>query len=78
MLPLTINGEPRSLPSSLTVAELLRDLGRDARKVAVEVNLSVVPRNLHAEHVLQAGDKVEIVTLVKVGLAIHSRRPTSR
>jgi thiazole synthase len=64
---LTINGEPRSLPPRLTVAELLRILGRDARQVAVEVNLAVVPRGRHAEHVLHAGDKVEIVTLVQGG-----------
>jgi thiazole synthase len=64
---LTINGEPRSLPTPVTVAELLRTLGRDARKVAVEVNLAVVPRAQHGEHLLQPGDKVEIVTLVQGG-----------
>jgi thiazole synthase len=64
---LTINGEPRSLPTPVTVAELLRTLGRDARKVAVEVNLAVVPRARHCEHLLRPGDKVEIVTLVQGG-----------
>jgi thiazole synthase len=67
MLTLTINGEPRSLPSPLTVAELLRTLGRDSSKVAVEVNHDVVPRARHPEHALQSGDKIEIVTLVGGG-----------
>jgi thiazole synthase len=67
MLTITINGEPRSLSSPLTVAQLLDTLGRDARKVAVEVNCAVVPRRQQGEHVLQAGDKVEIVTLVQGG-----------
>jgi thiazole synthase len=67
MLTLTVNGEPRSLSSPLTVAELLRTLGRDSSQVAVEVNLEVVPRARHAEHLLHKGDKVEIVTLVGGG-----------
>jgi thiazole synthase len=64
---LTVNGEPRPVPSPLTVAGLLRDLGRDPRQVAVEVNLAVVPRSRHDEYVLQPGDRVEIVTLVQGG-----------
>src|SRR5258708_1567439 len=64
---LTINGEPRSLPTPLTVAELLRTLGRDARKVAVEVNLAMVPRGQPGDHPLRPGDKVEIVPLVQGG-----------
>jgi thiazole synthase len=67
MFTLTVNGEPRSLPSPLTVAELLRTLGKDAKPVAVEVNHDLVPRARHAEHLLQAGDQVEIVTIVGGG-----------
>ncbi|MBY0229637.1 MAG: sulfur carrier protein ThiS [Gemmataceae bacterium] len=67
MLDLSVNGEPRSLPAPLTVAQLLAALGHDPRKVAVEVNLDVVPARRHAEHLLQPDDKVEIVTLVGGG-----------
>jgi thiazole synthase len=67
MLKLTVNGEPRSLPDSLTVAELLRTLGKETKPVAVEVNQAIVPRAQHAEHTLQSGDRVEIVTLVGGG-----------
>ena len=35
--------------------------------VAVEVNLELVPRRRHAEHVLRDGDRVEVVTLVGGG-----------
>src|SRR5436190_362647 len=44
MLHLTVNGEARTLPTPLTVAELMERLGRDPRKTAVEVNLQVVRR----------------------------------
>ncbi|HXG11036.1 MAG TPA: sulfur carrier protein ThiS [Gemmataceae bacterium] len=67
MLQLTINGERQTFPGPLTVAELLQRLGRDRRRVAVEVNREVVPAPRHAEHFLADGDRVEIVTLVGGG-----------
>ncbi|MCC6417020.1 MAG: sulfur carrier protein ThiS [Gemmataceae bacterium] len=67
MLQLTINGEPRSLPQALSVAELLRHLNLDRRRVAVEVNEEVVPAPRHGEHQLRAGDAVEITTLTGGG-----------
>jgi thiazole synthase len=67
MLTLTVNGEPRSLPEPLTVAELLDRLGYDRRRVAVEVNQAVVPATHHAGHRLRADDRIEIVTLVGGG-----------
>jgi thiazole synthase len=67
MLDLTINGEPRTLPHSLTVAELIDQLGYDRKRIAVEVNCEVVPRPRHESHRLAPGDAVEIVTLVGGG-----------
>ncbi|HVK19353.1 MAG TPA: sulfur carrier protein ThiS [Fimbriiglobus sp.] len=62
-----VNAEPRSYPDPLTVAGLLRHLGRDPKKLAVEVNQSVVPRADHESAALKEGDAVEIVTLVGGG-----------
>jgi thiazole synthase len=67
MLHVTVNGEPRSLPEPLTVAQLLEQLGYDRRRVAVEVNQEVVPVVHHPNRQLAAGDAVEIVTLVGGG-----------
>jgi sulfur carrier protein len=64
---LTVNGETRDVPDALSVAQLLEQLGVTNRFVAVEVNQQVVARARHAEHVLGAGDTVEIVTLVGGG-----------
>ncbi|MFO0802225.1 MAG: sulfur carrier protein ThiS [Gemmataceae bacterium] len=64
---ITINAEPRSFPDPLTVAELIRTLGKDPAKLAVEVNRDVVPRAQHAARSLANGDAVEIVTLVGGG-----------
>jgi thiazole synthase len=67
MPTLTINGEPRELPQFATVADLVRTLGHDPHRIAVEVNLAIVPLSRQAEVVLTPGDRVEIVTLVGGG-----------
>ena len=46
---------------------MLASLNRDPKKVAVEVNEEVVPREQHATTELREGDRVEIVTLVGGG-----------
>jgi thiamine biosynthesis protein ThiS len=64
---IVVNGEPRSIAATTTIAELLAELNVPARGVAVEVNLQVVPRSRHAEQRLQAGDRLEVVSLVGGG-----------
>ena len=66
-MTIVCNGEPREIAAEMTVAALIDLLGLNPRQVAVEVNLDVVPRVRHATHVLQAGDRVELVTLVGGG-----------
>lgn len=67
MLEIQVNGEPRRLAAGTTVTELLAQLKLDPRYLAVERNLSVVPRAEHVRCVLENGDKIEIVTLVGGG-----------
>jgi sulfur carrier protein len=62
-----VNGQPREVAPGSTVADLLAELEMTARGVAVEVNLELVPRARHAEHVLHEADQLEIVTLVGGG-----------
>ena len=50
-----------------TIADLLRRLSLDGRRVAVELNLQVVPRADHATRRLSHGDRLEIVTFVGGG-----------
>ncbi len=61
MPTITLNGERHTFPDPLTVAELLRRLNRDPRRVAVEVNRDVVTRADHPAHTLAEGDAVEVV-----------------
>jgi len=77
MPTITVNAEPKTLPDPITVAGLLAHLGKDAKKLAVEVNRSVIPRGEHANCRLQEGDAVEIVTLVGGG-SVALDPPTDR
>jgi len=61
------NGEPRELEGNWSVERLLAELGLEAKHVAVEVNLELVPRARHAERRLADGDRLEIVSLVGGG-----------
>lgn len=56
-----LNGAPRTVPAGCSVAGLLRDAGHGERRVAVEVNGTIVPRSAHASRALAEGDRVEIV-----------------
>ncbi len=63
----TINGESRTFTRSLTVAELLQDCGIDARKVAVERNLEIVPKSGYGAQPVEDGDRIEIVHFIGGG-----------
>ena len=64
---LTINGEERDIDGVRDVAGLVEVLGLDPRKVAVEVNLEIVPRSLYGRTALKNGDRVEIVHFIGGG-----------
>ena len=63
----TINGTEHTLEEGLTIAQLLVQLGKNPKFLAVERNYELVPRTKHAESLLAEGDTVEIVTLVGGG-----------
>lgn len=64
---ITVNGQSRQVPDGTTLAALLEQLGLAGKPLAVEVNLQLIPRQQHGQHLLKSGDRVEIVTLVGGG-----------
>ncbi|WP_271104539.1 sulfur carrier protein ThiS [Pseudomonas tohonis] len=62
-----LNGEPFELPDGQTVADLIARLDLTGRRVAVELNLDIVPRSQHAATVLSEGDRVEVVHAIGGG-----------
>jgi len=66
-MQLTVNGQDRELEEGTTIAQLLEQLELDPRMLAVERNLTLVPRIQHANTPLAEGDRIEVVTLVGGG-----------
>jgi sulfur carrier protein len=66
-MQIQVNGLPREVAERTTVAQLLEQLDFDHRYLAVECNMQLVPRREHGAHMLAAGDRLEIVTLVGGG-----------
>ena len=67
MITITVNGEQRTANPGSTVAELLREMGLDQGRVAIERNLEILSRPDWQKTVIQAGDRYEIVQFVGGG-----------
>jgi thiamine biosynthesis protein ThiS len=64
---IVVNGENRAAKPGATVIDLLRELGLDSGRVAVERNLEILPRPKWTETTVEAGDRYEIVQFVGGG-----------
>ncbi len=62
-----LNGDVHQLASGSTVSSLLDQLPIEPSAVAVERNRQIVPRSLHPSTVIEAGDHLEVVTIVGGG-----------
>jgi sulfur carrier protein len=67
VIELVINGEPRTFPAPLTVAQLVESLELTGKRIAIEKNGEIVPRSQHADTPLASGDRLEIVVAVGGG-----------
>jgi thiamine biosynthesis protein ThiS len=66
-LEIVLNGEARQLAAGATVLDLLAELGRDPRTVAVERNGEIVRRPEYGATLLVTGDRLEVVHFVQGG-----------
>jgi len=66
-LSITVNGENHAAKPGANVVDLLRELGLDSGRVAIERNLEILPRPKWAETAVEAGDRYEIVQFVGGG-----------
>ncbi|MDJ0833018.1 MAG: sulfur carrier protein ThiS [Gammaproteobacteria bacterium] len=62
-----INGESQTLEHDMTISALLQQSGLAGKRIAVEVNESIVPKSRHADTLLQDGDKIEIIHAIGGG-----------
>jgi sulfur carrier protein len=64
---ITVNGRDMDVSEGIRISDLLTELDVPAGATAVEVNKTIVPRAEHPDHLLQEGDRIEIVTFVGGG-----------
>ncbi|UZE97988.1 sulfur carrier protein ThiS [Alkalimarinus alittae] len=50
-----------------TVADLIHVLALEGKRIAVELNMEIVPRSEHASTVLKQGDNLEVVHAIGGG-----------
>ena len=67
MIGLRVNGKAVELPRPTPLLEYVRQLGVDARGIAVEINGEILQRDDYAGCTLADGDVVEIVRMVGGG-----------
>jgi thiamine biosynthesis protein ThiS len=66
-IDVTVNGEPRRVTAGVSIAAMLRELGVDPARVAVERNLAIVPKSTLEAAPVADGDQFEIVHFVGGG-----------
>lgn len=68
-MQIQLNGEPYELPDDRapTLAALIEQRGLGGKRLAVEVNETLIPRSQHVGHMLAPGDRVEIVQAIGGG-----------
>jgi sulfur carrier protein len=66
-MEIILNGKPHQLALGATIADLLAQLDLAGRRIALELNETIVPRSQYEAHRLAAGDRVEIVHAIGGG-----------
>jgi sulfur carrier protein len=65
---ITVNGTPRTLDAAAhDVAALVRALGLEGKRIAVERNGEIVPKSRYGDTPVLPGDRLEIVGAVGGG-----------
>lgn len=66
-MQITVNGEKKTCPDSMSLGSLLEVLGVNPRSVVVERNLQIVDRARLESESVQEGDHIEIIRFVGGG-----------
>lgn len=67
-MQILVNGNPKQFEvSTMTVADLVRELKIVGKRIAVECNGEIVPKSQYAESLLKEGDQLEVVGAVGGG-----------
>lgn len=66
-MKVVVNGEIKEFKEKIKLTELLSELSLDGKVMAAAVNMEIVKQNSWKEHVLNDGDKLELLDFVGGG-----------
>ena len=66
-MTIDLNGEPRDVPTDMSLADLMTELTGSTRGSAAVVDGEVVPRSTWTNFRLRDGQHVEVITAVQGG-----------
>ncbi len=66
-MQIQVNGEMLQVLDGITLTGLIEQLELGEKRIAVELNLEIIPRSEHVETVLKESDRVEIVHAIGGG-----------
>ena len=67
MIKLSINGETRELPESITIQEMLKELGYDNQWLGIAINTEFISKDKHQETIIKEGDQIDILSPIQGG-----------
>jgi len=66
-MKILVNGDAVEIAPDATLADLVKRLDLENRRIAIEVNEELIPRSTFADHPIREGDQVEIVHAIGGG-----------
>ena len=67
MIHISVNGETMAVDAGTNLSDLIATLNLTGKRLAIEVNESIVARSLHESFVVSENDKLEIIHAVGGG-----------
>jgi sulfur carrier protein len=62
-----VNGEEISLPQNSNIDDLIKQLGYQNKRIAIEINESIIPKSKYSSFVLGTKDRIEVINAVGGG-----------
>ena len=66
-MKIIVNGEEISLPEDSNIKDLVAELGYKNKRIAIEVNETIIPKSIHQSHLLESSDRIEVINAVGGG-----------
>ena len=66
-MKISLNGEEQEVPEGVSAEALLQMLDLSGKRVAMEINMEVLPRSRFAQVEIRSGDRIEIVRAIGGG-----------